>query len=161
MAKITRAYFDLDGCLTTGQFIYDEKGKRYKMFGPDDSAALTVLAAYIPVHIVSGDKRGWDIGAKRVADMGFSLEYMPSRARLEAIKTVESDLTEVAYMGDSFTDVRVACSVGFALCPNDAFPDLKKRCSYVCECNGGMRAVAEAVARILDEIGIGREELIW
>ena len=161
MAKIISAYFDLDGCLTTGQFLYDESGKRFKLFGPDDSLALMALAAYIPVHIVSGDKRGWDIGATRVTDMGFSLEYMPCRGRVEAIQRKERDLSTVAYMGDSFTDIRVARSVGFSACPNDAFPDLKTRCSYVCKCNGGMRAVAEVVAEIFDIIGIGREEMLW
>ena len=31
---------DVDGVLTDGGFYYDEAGKRYKRFGPDDADAL-------------------------------------------------------------------------------------------------------------------------
>ena len=34
---------DVDGVITDGTMIYDSKGKRYKIFGPDDHDSLKVL----------------------------------------------------------------------------------------------------------------------
>ena len=31
---------DVDGTLSTGEYICDEKGKKYNVFGPDDTDAL-------------------------------------------------------------------------------------------------------------------------
>ena len=52
---------DVDGVLTTGQFLYDENGKKFKIFGPDDSDALNILKKYINIVFVSADKRGFKI----------------------------------------------------------------------------------------------------
>ena len=34
---------DVDGVMTTGQFIYSDKGKQYKIFGPHDSDGLKLI----------------------------------------------------------------------------------------------------------------------
>ena len=34
---------DVDGTLSTGEYICDEKGKKSKVFGPDDTDALKLL----------------------------------------------------------------------------------------------------------------------
>ena len=41
---------DVDGVMTTGQFFYSEKGKVFKVFGPDDNDALSILSRYIKIH---------------------------------------------------------------------------------------------------------------
>ena len=37
---------DVDGVLTSGQFLYSEIAKEYKVFGPDDADALNILKNY-------------------------------------------------------------------------------------------------------------------
>ena len=37
---------DVDGVMTTGQFFYSTEGKVYKVFGPDDNNALSLLQPY-------------------------------------------------------------------------------------------------------------------
>ena len=34
---------DVDGVITDGTMIYDSKGKRFKIFGPDDHDSLKIL----------------------------------------------------------------------------------------------------------------------
>ena len=52
---------DVDGVLTTGQFLYTAEGKVMKVFGPDDHDALMLLRRHLPVHAVTGDRRGMPI----------------------------------------------------------------------------------------------------
>ena len=40
---------DVDGVLTTGQFLYSVNGKIYKVFGPHDSDGLKMLSNKIPL----------------------------------------------------------------------------------------------------------------
>ena len=42
---------DVDGVMTTGQFLYNADGKAYKIFGPDDSDGLKLIDKLIIVHI--------------------------------------------------------------------------------------------------------------
>ena len=70
---------DVDGVLTTGQFIYSNNGKIYKIFGPDDSDALNILKKYINILFVTADLRGYGISKKRIVDdMGHKLELVKS-----------------------------------------------------------------------------------
>ena len=149
---------DVDGCLSSGRFLYDETGKRYKEFGPDDALALQKLSVHLPVVIVSGDTRAEAISRRRVEDMGFQLTMVPSEGRLEWIKE-RYDLSRVIYMGDSFTDLQVVRNVGFSMCPQDANTILRNQVNYICRCSAAHRAVAEAVFHIWILLGLPHEEL--
>jgi len=52
---------DVDGVLTTGQFLYTENGKTMKIFGPDDHDGLSLLKPYIEIRFLTGDKSGYNI----------------------------------------------------------------------------------------------------
>ena len=57
---------DVDGVMTTGQFIYSQKGKNFKVFGPDDNDGLSLLRPYVDIRFVTGDKTGYKITKKRI-----------------------------------------------------------------------------------------------
>ena len=57
---------DVDGVLTTGQFLYDNKGKKYKIFGPDDKDALLLLKKYVKIYFITSDFRGYPISKKEL-----------------------------------------------------------------------------------------------
>ena len=44
--------FDVDGVMTTGQFLYSADGKAMKVFGPDDNDALNELANFVDFRFV-------------------------------------------------------------------------------------------------------------
>ena len=79
--------FDVDGVLTTGNFFYDKKGKKYKIFGPDDNDAIKIIKDSIPIYFVTSDKRGYSISKKRIVDdMNCKLFLKNSEERLKWIK---------------------------------------------------------------------------
>ena len=49
MSKPNIFILDVDGVMTTGQFLYTKSGKTEKVFGPDDADALNILKNYMKI----------------------------------------------------------------------------------------------------------------
>ena len=47
---------DVDGVMTTGSFLYDSSGKCYKVFGPDDNDAISLVREHLEVRFITGDR---------------------------------------------------------------------------------------------------------
>jgi 3-deoxy-D-manno-octulosonate 8-phosphate phosphatase (KDO 8-P phosphatase) len=149
--KINPAVFvlDVDGVLTNGQFLYSTAGKQLKVFGPDDNDALSLLKPHLPIHFVTGDKKGFEISKKRIVDdMKFPLDLVSTIRRIEWIAE-RYPPDRVIYMGDGIFDHYVMRQVGYALAPANADPLAKQHADYVTVRSGGDRAVAEACLHIL------------
>ena len=76
-------FLDVDGVLSTGQFIYSEGGKMFKVFGPHDSDGLKMINEFIEIRFISADKRGFEISKKRVEDMGYEIDLVGESEREE------------------------------------------------------------------------------
>ena len=135
---------DCDGLFTDGTFHYNSEGKCEKVFGPDDADALKLIKDKVNIVICSADHRGFPITKKRINDMGFELTQVKSRDRLQWIKD-NCKGTTVAYMGDSFQDAPIFKGVDLGIATSDSSIVAKAYASYVTQCKGGNRAVAEAV----------------
>ena len=143
-------FLDVDGVLTTGQFLYNKDGKQFKVFGPDDNDALSLLKQFLKIHFITGDKKGFNISKKRiVSDMKFPLNLVSTVNRIEWIKNQTSSLERVIYMGDGIFDHYVFSKVGYSIAPANADELAKKNANYVTKRNSGERAVAEACIHIL------------
>ena len=141
---------DVDGVLTDGCFYYSVDGKVMKKFGPDDNDALKLLAPYIEIRFVSGDKNGFEISKKRVEDMGFSIDLVSTTKRIEWIRENYNPL-DVIYMGDGIFDSIVMKEVGYSIATSDSDDESKNTANYVTKRIGGHRAVAEACLHILNK----------
>lgn len=141
---------DVDGCLTTGQFLYSAKGKVMKVFGPDDADALAILKNEIYIHMISGDKRGFAITKKRIDDMEFPLHLVST---FERVKWIEKKFNpdETIYMGDGIYDALVFEKVAYSIAPANAFYIAKQKANFVTQTNGGEGAVAEACLHIMEK----------
>ena len=140
---------DVDGVMTTGQFLYSEKGKVYKVFGPDDADGLALLKPRLDIRFVSGDKRGFPISRKRIEkDMGYPLDLVSAFDRVKWISDNYS-LEDVIYMGDGLLDHYVFREVAYAIAPVNANPLAKRYAQFVTEQAAAERAVAEACLHIL------------
>lgn len=141
---------DVDGVMTSGQFIYSASGKEYKIFGADDSDGLKLLRSKLRIHFVSADSRGFEISKKRIVDdMGYPLDLVSSSERLDWIKS-RHDLSKTIYMGDGFFDNTIMASVGYSIAPANADRKAKEQADFVTTRCGGDRAVAEASVHILE-----------
>ena len=142
---------DVDGVLTTGQFLYTENGKTMKIFGPDDHDGLSLLKPYMEIQFLTGDKSGYNISKKRIVDdMKFPLEIVSTIKRTKWISEHYS-LDEVIYMGDGIFDHYVFEKISYSIAPANADKTAKKRANYVTKNSGGNRAVAEACLHIMDK----------
>ena len=149
MIKPSVFILDVDGVMTTGQFLYSSEGKQYKIFGPDDSDALSLLSSYMEIRFVTSDKRGLEISKSRITkDMGYRLDLVESSERLQWI-TDRYSTEAVTYMGDGFYDYFVMSNVGYSIAPSNADNYTKTSAHFVTERSGGDRAVSEACIHIL------------
>lgn len=140
---------DVDGVLTTGQFLYSENGKQMKIFGPDDHDALKLLNPYIEIRFVTGDKIGYPISNKRIKDdMKFELDFVSTTKRIEWIKKLYKP-ENVIYMGDGIFDHYVMREVGYSIAPANGDKLALENADYITERFGGDRSVSEACLHII------------
>jgi 3-deoxy-D-manno-octulosonate 8-phosphate phosphatase (KDO 8-P phosphatase) len=149
MNRIKNLILDVDGVLTTGQFLYTKNGKYAKIFGPHDNDGIKLINKYLKVYAVSADKRGFSITKRRVeVDMKIPLTLVGEEDRLKWIKK-NFDLKKSIYMGDGIHDIRIFKEVAYGIAPANAFYLVKKSADFVTISNSGEGAVCEACLHIL------------
>ena len=148
--KIPKVFIlDVDGVLTTGQFLYTAEGKSMKVFGPHDNDGLTLLKNKVKIKFITADKRGFSITKKRIVDdMGFELDLISEQERFEYIKQ-NFDLDELIYMGDGYHDVKILKACKFGIAPGSAGKEAKEAADFVTEAKAGEGAVLDACLEIL------------
>ncbi|MBI2453306.1 HAD hydrolase family protein [Candidatus Peregrinibacteria bacterium] len=140
---------DVDGVFTNGQFIYSEKGKYAKIFGPHDHDGIKLLKKYINIQAITADKKGLPITQKRIEeDMKIPLKLINEEARLKWLKE-NFDLQKTIYMGDGMYDSKIFHYVKYSIAPNNSFYLAKEKADFVTYHNAGEGAVAEACLHIL------------
>ena len=144
---------DVDGVLTNGKFLYSEKGKVYKEFGPHDAFSLKSISKHLEIHFVSADKRGFKISQKRVVDMGFELTYVTEQERYDFISS-NYQMDKLIFMGDGDADAKILKEAFIGIAPNNARLSAKNAANYITDCNGGEGAVAEACDWLIEKLGL-------
>jgi 3-deoxy-D-manno-octulosonate 8-phosphate phosphatase (KDO 8-P phosphatase) len=148
--KPTAFVLDVDGVLTTGQFYYTPEGKAAKLFGADDHDGLLLLKPHLEIRFITGDRKGFDISKKRVTDdMKFPLDLVSTVSRAKWISERFSP-KDIVYMGDGIFDGFVFPRVGYGICPKNAYEGARSQADYICKCDGGDRAVADACLHLLE-----------
>jgi 3-deoxy-D-manno-octulosonate 8-phosphate phosphatase (KDO 8-P phosphatase) len=146
---------DVDGVLTDGRFYYTAEGKSMKAFGPDDHDALLLLKPHMTICMVTGDRKGFPISKKRVADdMKFPLKLVSTLERVTWMKEHGFKPEETIYMGDGIFDAMVFDEVAYSIAPANAFHTTKEKADFVTTSIGGDSAVAEACIHILKKFFI-------
>jgi 3-deoxy-D-manno-octulosonate 8-phosphate phosphatase (KDO 8-P phosphatase) len=141
--------FDIDGVMTTGQFLYSENGKEYKIFGPHDNDGIKLLSDKFKVVFLTADKRGLSISKKRIVDdMNQELFLVGERERLSFIES-KFGLQNVIYMGDGLHDAIILKNCRFGIAPRNARIEAKRSADYVTPTNSGEGAVLDASLKIL------------
>ena len=133
---------DVDGVLTDGKFHYSNHGKAYKVFGSHDADALNQNSFFSAITFISADERGFAISSKRVEDMGFKLSLKSATERLELIKDLKTD-ANVAFIGDSFSDIPALKEATLSATPRNAYPAARRVADLRLKLSGGNGAVAE------------------
>ncbi len=141
---------DVDGVMTDGSFLYSDAGKFAKRFSADDHDGLSLLKRFMEIIFVTGDRRGFPISRKRIAeDMKMPLELVSTTDRLAWIQS-RWNSDEVAYIGDGIFDGLVFKGVGYSISVSNALEPTRRLANFVTTRNGGDRAVAEAALHLLE-----------
>lgn len=149
--KIKLLILDVDGVLTEGSIIYDNKGRELRIFNVKDGLGVFLLTQRgFPVVILTA--KDSKIVKRRAKDMGINdvfSGYPKEEVLDKIIKKYKVGLEEVAFIGDDLIDIEVAKRVGFSIAVNDAVEDLKRIVDFITENKGGKGAVREVVEIIL------------
>ncbi len=154
--KITHLILDVDGVMTDGRIIYDDRGQELKFFDVKDGHGLKLLMrAGIDVILLTGrrslavDHRAKDLGIKEV--------HQGSRNKAQVYDQILKEkglpAERLACMGDDLTDIPLLRRSGFSIAPADASEHVIQVVDYVTAKEAGRGAVREACELILQAQG--------
>ena len=165
-AKIRLLLMDVDGVLTDGKLYNvpapDGSMAETKGFDSQDGIGLQWLARLgIVTGLISG--RVSPATAERARQCKFKYVYQGHTEKIPIINEILADagmdVSEVAYVGDDFTDVVVMRRVGLSIATANARPEVKAIAHYVTQAPGGQGAVREVVELLLKAQGRWEEIL--
>lgn len=148
MKKLT-FLLDVDGVMTTGQFLYSYNGKEYKTFGPHDNDGLKLIKDKVRIKFITADKRGFAITKKRIVDdMGFKLDLVSEADRYEYVLQ-KYGFKHLIYMGDGYHDAKILKASEFGIAPRNARKEARAASDHITESKAGEGAVLDACLEII------------
>ncbi|HXB72437.1 MAG TPA: HAD hydrolase family protein [Candidatus Acidoferrales bacterium] len=167
-SKIRLLLMDVDGVLTDGKLYnvpapdgWTAAGMAGSMaetkgFDSQDGIALQWLNRIgIAAGVISG--RESPATAERAKQVKFKYVYQGHTEKIPILQEIMADArlepSQVAYIGDDFTDVVVMRRVGLAIATANARPEVKAIAHYVTQVPGGQGAVREVVELLLQAQG--------
>ncbi len=138
---------DVDGVMTTGQFLYSADGKSHKIFGPHDADGLKLVKDYFNIFFITADKRGYPISEKRINDIGFSVELVDEKDRYSYIKE-KFGFENTIFIGDGIYDVPIIQNCLFGVVPANARVEAKRFAKFITPSASGEGAVCDACLEI-------------
>lgn len=156
LQRIRLLLLDVDGVMTDGRIIYDDRGGETKAFDVKDGHGIKLLQrAGIRVGIITG--RQSPVVDHRAAELGIDLLYQGVKDKLVPFREILAQTglraDEVAYVGDDVIDLPVLRRVGFAATVADAVEDVKPYVHHVTRHPGGRGAVREICDLLLRQGG--------
>ena len=155
--KIKLLAFDVDGVMTDGSVTYDENGVEYKTFNVKDGHGLVRMreSGFITAIITA---RNNGTVKHRADNLKITELYQGQKFKLPALEEIMKkynlDYENVSYMGDDLPDLCILEKVGLSCCPNDAVSEVKDKCDFISQKDGGRGAVRELCDFILEAQGI-------
>ena len=151
-AKIRLLLLDVDGVLTDGSIIIDDRGVESKQFHVRDGQGISLLLrSGVDVGFVTG--RRSNVVRHRAKDLGVRLVYQGVADKLacyEAIKREHKlEDNQIAYVGDDLIDLPVLRRVGLAVSVSDGWSELSSTVDYTTVQRGGRGAVREVAELLL------------
>lgn len=140
---------DVDGTLTNGKIYISNDGEIMKAFNVKDGCGIhdiAIPAGIIPVIITS---RVSDIVDKRCKELSIDKFYQGVSNKVEKLKTISDNFSELAYIGDDINDLSCMQLIkeagGIIGCPADAVQEVLDIADFISKKNGGCGAVREFI----------------
>mmetsp|Transcript_587 Transcript_587/g.396 ORF Transcript_587/g.396 Transcript_587/m.396 type:complete len:180 (-) Transcript_587:2961-3500(-) len=153
---------DVDGVLTEGSIIYDDKNIETKAFNTKDGLGIKLLMeAGIQVGIVTGRRSNSLL--HRCNNLGINLIFDGVSDKEQIIYYIEKktniDAKNMAFVGDDLPDIPIMKRVGISVAVSDANKLLIEFADIVTKAKGGKGAVREICEVILKAKGLWAESV--
>lgn len=155
--KIKLLITDIDGVMTDGGIIYDDRGLEFKKFDVKDGLIVKHLRkSGILVGAITGRESQVVINRCEELKLDFHYHGIKDKGKKlrELIETLELDIETVGYIGDDLIDLPILSQVGFAISPADAVVYVKPFAHYVTQSKGGDGVFREVGDLILHAKGL-------
>jgi 3-deoxy-D-manno-octulosonate 8-phosphate phosphatase (KDO 8-P phosphatase) len=154
--NISLLLLDVDGVLTDGRIIIDDRGVETKHFHVRDGQGIALLLrAGIEVGLITS--RSSSSVRHRAKELGIRLVYQGVRDKMTTYNEIKRSCSlrdeQIAYMGDDIIDLPTLREVGLALSVADGWSGLRGTVDYVTSRPGGQGAVREVAEMILKAQG--------
>lgn len=154
--KIKLLLLDVDGVLTDGGIVMNDRGEEIKRFDVRDGHGIRLLMrAGIKIGLITGHSS--KAVNHRARDLGIHMVYQKVYNKIEVYKKIKRKTglkdQEIAYVGDDIVDLPVLRSVGLAMTVRDCWAQLKREVDYVARAKGGRGAVREIIELLLKAQG--------
>jgi 3-deoxy-D-manno-octulosonate 8-phosphate phosphatase (KDO 8-P phosphatase) len=155
--KIGILLLDVDGVLTDGTILYNEKGEELKRFFVQDGQGIRWLQrSGIEVGFLSGrSSRAVELRAK---ELGISFLFQGIKNKIKVfeklLQQTNLHLDQVSFVGDDFIDLPLLKKVGLSISVINGHPLVQKEVDYVNKAAGGygaVREVSELIIRAQDK----------
>jgi 3-deoxy-D-manno-octulosonate 8-phosphate phosphatase (KDO 8-P phosphatase) len=154
--RIRLLLLDVDGVLTDGRIIIDDRGVETKQFHVRDGQGIALLLrAGIDVGFLSARKSA--SVRHRAKELGVRLVREGVRDKLEAYSDIKRRRSlediHIAYVGDDIIDLPILRQAGLAISVRDGWEGLKETVDFVTSAMGGQGAVREVAELLLKAQG--------
>jgi YrbI family 3-deoxy-D-manno-octulosonate 8-phosphate phosphatase len=151
-ASIELLVLDVDGVMTDGGILYNDRGEEIKCFNVKDGQGLRLLIkAGIEVAIITGRKSG--AVEHRARDLGITDVFQGVKDKgalcIELIGRKGLQKEQVCCIGDDLPDISMFDHVGVPVAVADAAVEVRDAASYITRKSGGNGAVREICELIL------------
>lgn len=152
MKNIKFLLLDVDGVLTDGRIVYDNKGHDSKFYDVHDGLGIYLLGR-MGVKTILITAKGSEAIRPRAKDMRVEAVYENILPKVKVYEKIRQkyglDDQEVCFVGDDLVDLSVMRKAGVPVATHNACFEVKHAAIYVTQRDGGRGAVREVVELIL------------
>jgi len=152
LKNIRLLLLDVDGVLTDGSIIYNERAEETKIFNVRDGLGIRLLQkAGIDVGIITG--RASQALLHRCRNLGIELVFDNVRDKTavlaKILKQLKISVQEIAFVGDDLIDLPVMRRIGLPIAVADAHELVRETALWTTAARGGHGAVREVCEALL------------
>lgn len=152
LEQIELLVFDVDGVLTDGSLMYDDRGVESVRFNVRDGFGLrAAMAAGLKVAVLTA--RQTDAISRRLNEMRVELVLQGADDKGLGLATLAAEagvaLDRTAYLGDDVLDLPALVRSGYPMAVADAAEEVLAAALFVTRACGGRGAAREAVEHVL------------
>ena len=154
--RIRCLVLDVDGVLTDGRIVYDERGSELKYFDVQDGAGIVFWhRAGLKSAIITA--RRSQLVQRRAVELGVTRIHQRALRKLpvfeDSLKHLNVPAGATCVVGDDLMELPLMRRAGLAVAVSNAVSEVKAAAHYVTKRSGGRGAVREVVELILKAQG--------